>query len=147
MLNAEALTDEDKLYDTFDGNLILAGILPVRVKLQNSGAEKVELKSAKFELRGATNSVFKLLEAEKAYKQLRKYYGITIYNKRGNSESKADFSTYALDVKKSLAGNETREGLLFFAVPNEVIKEGNFRLVVRKLNRARSDSPLELQLQ
>src|SRR4249919_380696 len=36
-LNAQALLDEDLLFDTFDANLILAGVLSVRVKLTSSG--------------------------------------------------------------------------------------------------------------
>ena len=48
-VSAESLTDEDSLYNTFDSNLILAGILPVRVKLTNSGNENIVLKDAKFE--------------------------------------------------------------------------------------------------
>src|SRR5216683_2333684 len=43
-VQAKALTDEDFLYDTFDANLLLAGILPVRIMLTSSGAENVDLK-------------------------------------------------------------------------------------------------------
>jgi hypothetical protein len=145
-LSGELIKDEDYLYDTFDGNLILAGILPVRVKLQNESAEKVDVKDAKFTLLDATNHTFKIMDGEKAYKQLRKYYGIKIYNKSGNNEAKEDFSGYELERKKPLSSNESREGLLFFQVPNEMIKKGDFRLVAKKLNRAHTDSSLELQL-
>ena len=144
--SGELMKDEDYLYDTFDGNLILAGILPVRVKLQNASTEKVEVKDAKFTLLDATNHAFKIMDGEKAYKQLRKYYAIKIYNKSGNNEAKKDFSSYELDRKKPLNSNEIREGLLFFQVPNYVINTSKFRLLAKKLNRARSDSSLELQL-
>jgi len=145
-LSGEIIKDEDYLYDTFDANLILAGILPIRVKLQNAGTEKVEVKDAKFTLLDASNHAFKIMDGEKAYERLRKYYGVKFYNKSGNKEAKKDFSGYELDRKKPLNGNEIREGLLFFQVPNEVINKGNFRLLAKKLNRAHSDSSLELQL-
>jgi len=65
-LSGEIIKDEDYLYDTFDANLILAGILPIRVKLQNAGTEKVEVKDAKFTLLDASNHAFKIMDGEKA---------------------------------------------------------------------------------
>src|ERR1700686_4194776 len=42
-IQAQAITDEDSLYDTFDANLISAGILPVRVMLTNPADHAVDL--------------------------------------------------------------------------------------------------------
>lgn len=145
-VSAEAVTDEDYLFDTFDANLILAGVLPVQVKLSNAGAEKVELKDAKFELRAADNHTFKQMDAEKVYKRLRKYYGIIIYNKHGNSEAKTDFKSYALDSKGSIKAGEVRDGMLFFSVPTEIIHHGNLTLVARKLPHIKNGPPIELKL-
>src|SRR5215470_18372568 len=63
-LSSELIKDEDYLYDTFGGNLILAGILPVRVKLQNAGAEKIDVKDAIFTLLDTSNRAFKMMDAE-----------------------------------------------------------------------------------
>src|ERR1044072_6884560 len=36
-IEAEAIRDEDYLYETFNANLILAGVLPIRLELVNRG--------------------------------------------------------------------------------------------------------------
>ena len=38
-IEAEPVTDEDKLYDTFEANLLLASVLPIRLRLTNTQAE------------------------------------------------------------------------------------------------------------
>jgi hypothetical protein len=146
-IQAEAITDEDYLYDTFEANLILAGVLPVQLKLTNNGASTAELKRAKLEIK-ALNKNYKMLDSHKAYKRLMSFYGISIYNKHGHKESRADFDTHAFELKKPLAAGESREGLIYFAVPNEVIKGGSLNLLARKLSagRAKGDTSVELNL-
>lgn len=146
-IQATALTDEDYLYDTFEANLILAGVLPVHLKLTNNGDSVADLKRSKLEIK-ALNRNYKMLDSRKAYKRLMSFYGISIYNKHGHKESRADFDTHAFDLKKPLAVGESRDGLIYFAVPNEVIKGGSLNLLARKLSagRAKDDAPVELNL-
>jgi hypothetical protein len=146
-IQAAVITDEDYLYDTFEANLLLADVLPIHLKLTNTGAEAAELRQSKLEIK-AQNKNYKMLDSHKAYKRLMSYYGITIYNKHGHKESRADFDTHAFDLKKPLAAGESREGLIYFSVPNEIIKSGNLNLLARKLSagRAKDDSPVELNL-
>jgi hypothetical protein len=146
-IQAAAVTDEDYLYDTFEANLLLAGVLPVHLKLTNTGAEAAELRRAKLEIK-AQNKNYKIMDSHKAYKRLMSFYGISIYNKHGHKESRADFDTHAFDLKKPLAAGESREGLIYFAIPNEIIKSGNLNLLARKLSagRAKDDSLVELNL-
>jgi hypothetical protein len=147
-LEAEALTNEDELYDTFEANLILAGILPVRAKITNSGPDAIAIRNANFEVRVEGDRSYKLISASKAYGRLLNYYAISVYNKRGYTQSKGDFLAYAMDVKKSLAGKETREGLLFFPVPGELIKSGTLTLSTKKLQagKLKNEMPIELKL-
>jgi hypothetical protein len=146
-IQATAITDEDYLYDTFEANLILAGVLPVQLKLTNNGASAAELRRSKLEIK-AQNRNYKRLDSHKAYKRLMSFYGISIYNKHGHKESRDDFDTHAFDLKKPLAVGESREGLVYFAVPNEVIKSGSLNLLARKLSagRTKNDVPVELNL-
>src|SRR5215467_1391809 len=44
-IQANAITDEDFLYNTFDANLILAGLLPVRLMITNTGENPLNLKA------------------------------------------------------------------------------------------------------
>jgi hypothetical protein len=146
-IHAAAITDEDYLYHTFEANLILAGVLPVHMKMTNTGAENAQLKNAKLEIK-AQNQSYKMLDSHKAYKRLMSFYEISIYNKHGHRESRKDFDTHAFDMKKSLAAGESREGLIYFAVPNEVIKNGNLTLSARKLSagRVKTNEAIEFNL-
>lgn len=147
MIQAATVTDEDYLYDTFEANLLLADVLPIHLKLTNNGTETADLRQTRLEIK-AQNKSYRLLDSHKAYKRLMSYYGITIYNKQGHKESRADFDTHAFDLKKPLPAGESREGLIFFAVPNDIIKSGNLNLSARKLSagRAKNNSLIELNL-
>ncbi len=137
-VEAHAITDEDFLYDTFDANLISAGLLPVRVRLTNSGGEAVDCKNARFEIETQSRR-FKAADARKAFKRLISYYGISVYTKSGYSESLEAFASYALDVGTPLAGSQSRQGLVFFLVPAEAARQAGLTLVIGKLNSKQSD--------
>jgi hypothetical protein len=143
-VKAAKVTDEDLLYETFDANLILAGLLPVRVEVANTTGAAIEFKKAKFELRSAAGHRYKALKAKDAYKKLISYYGITTYSKDGYRESQDDFLSYALDTSAPLAAGEARAGMIFFAVPSELAASAELTLVGEKLNRSAS---IELKLQ
>jgi hypothetical protein len=145
-IEARLITDEDFLYDTFDANLISAGLLPVRVMLNNSGADAVELSRARFTVEGQSTR-FKAVDSRRAFKRLISYYGIAAYTKAGYIESLDAFSSYALDVKTPLAGNQTRQGLLFFAVTADGARQPGWTLVIDKIKANKSDpSAVSLKL-
>lgn len=144
-VEAHAITDEDFLYDTFDANLISAGVLPVRVMLTNSGGETVDCKSARFEIEARAGR-FKAVNARKIFKRLISYYGISLYSKSGYNESLEAFASYALDVGTPLAGAQARQGLLFFLVPAETARQTGLTLVIGKLNSKQSDGRANVAL-
>lgn len=134
-VQAKPITDENLLYETFDANLILAGVLPVRVMLTNSAEETLNLAKARFAIRSEkVGRAFKSVEARQAFKRVISYYEISTYNKSGFKESLADFSAYALDTERPLNGRESREGLLFFLVGGDVIRDAGLILEISKLN-------------
>jgi hypothetical protein len=137
-VEANAITDEDFLYDTFDANLIAAGVLPVRVGLTNSGAETVEVDDARFEIETQSRR-FKSANPRRAFKRLISYYGISVYSKTGYKESLEAFTSYALDVETPLAGTQSRRGLVFFLVPAEAARGAGLTLVIEKLKSSTSD--------
>jgi hypothetical protein len=116
-VRAEAIWDENWLLEVFDANLILAGVLPVRVDLENPGANPLDVRKLKLEVTDADGSRFKRLDPKKARKTIEGYYGITIRNKTGDEIYKADFQATALDLKTALAPGEHRQGFVFFAFP------------------------------
>ena len=137
-VQAQAITDEDFLYDTFDANLIAAGVFPVRVMLTNSGDENIDLRRARFEVRAGGRS-FKSANAKKGFKQLISYYGISAYSKAGYRESLEAFSAYALDVATPLAGRQTRQGLVFVLMPQDAARAPGLTLVISKLSEKQSN--------
>lgn len=143
-IQAEALRDEDYLNDTFDANLILAGILPVRLKATNQSREPVDLSKARFEVKTPGGRAYKSAEAKKAFKRLISYYGISTYSKAGYKESQETFGDYALDLSKPLGGGESREGLVFFIIPNAEAQSSGLRMIASRLDRKGAAVELEL---
>ncbi len=145
-LQAAALLDEDYLLETFDANLILAGILPVNVTITNRAATPVDLHKARFELRTAEGRTYKAADIKSAFKRLIKYYEISTYSKPAYKESREDFAAYALDTGRPLAMGESRRGMLFFIVPDGVVRASGLKLIGARLDAAQSTSAVELQL-
>jgi hypothetical protein len=148
IIQAEAVTDEDFLYETFDANLILAGILPVRVNIKNEGQQPVELKKAKFEVRPASGRAFNVMDARRAFRQLISYYGISTYSDKGYDESLAAFSSHAIDMKTALAPGQSREGMIFFRMLTDDVRGVGLTLIVSRLapKRAKNEQAIELIL-
>ena len=146
-VHAEAVTDEDFLYETFDANLLLAGVLPVRVMIANGAQEPVDLKKARFEIRAAGRA-YKAISAKSAFGKMISYYGITTYSKNGYKESRADFESHALDLGSPLAAGESRQGMLFFQVPAEAAQAAGLTLIASRLDakKRKADSSIELKL-
>jgi hypothetical protein len=146
-IQAQAITDEDSLYDTFDANLISAGVLPVRVMLTNPADHAVDLQKARFEML-APGHRFQQAGARQAFKRLISYYEISLYNKSGYKESLDAFSAYQLDVKMPLAAGQSRQGLVFFLTTSESARGMGLTLVVSGLssNASRERGAVELRL-
>jgi len=131
-LRAGAIRDEDYLYRTFDANLILAGVLAVKVSITNGGAESVDLKSLRFSLNRAGQSK-RPIEPRRAFKSLVKYYKIKAYNPKGYKVALADFVSYGLDARVPLPPGESRWGLIFFEIAAEQPEKTGVVLSVKGL--------------
>jgi hypothetical protein len=112
--------DEDWLLETLDANAVLAGVLPVRVHVENTSAEPVSARKAKFELAGPGGARFKHLSPKRAMKAIEGYYEVTMSSKSGRERYREDFLANALDLDAPLAPGESRQGFLFFAIPKGV---------------------------
>lgn len=147
-IEAAALTDEDYLYQTFEANLLLAGVLPVKVTMTNQTAEPIDVKKARFEISAPGSRVYKSVTGEKAFKRVFSYYDFTLYNKEGYKESKKDFSAYAFDLTTPLGVGQSRSGLIFFITPPEMTRAQQLTLAARRLisKEKKSDPGLILKL-
>ena len=142
-MQAAAVGDEDYLLATFDANLILAGVLPVNLTVTNQTAAPLDLRKARFEVRSTDGHVYKVADSKRAFARLIKYYGISTYNKSGYKKSREDFAAYAFDTAKPLPMGESRQGMLFFVVPDGVIRAAGLKLIGARLGAAES---VELRL-
>lgn len=111
---AALILNEDRLFEVFDANLILAGVLPVEVKVMNHGGSALKMRELRFELRDAGGRELARLEGRDAFKRLISYYGISIYRKSGYRQSLEEFKAYELDRNSPLEPTQARDGLVFF---------------------------------
>jgi hypothetical protein len=133
-ISVQAITDEDLLYDTFDANLISAGLLPVRVSMTNSGVEPVDISETRFEVQAGSQR-YSAVDARKAFKRLVSYYDVSAYTKAGYKDSQDSFIAYALDIKTPLNGNQSRQGLVFVMMPENIARQTGLKMVVSKLGK------------
>ena len=147
-VRASVVQDEDWLNDTFDANLILAGIVPVRVELKNTEQVPLELKKARFELKTASGRSFESVGGDRAFKRALSYYELSAWSKALYKESKVDFASYDFDVKTPLAAGEFRQGLMYFLLPSENARETGFTLVLTRLKNSdqKGSGRVELKL-
>ena len=127
-VRAEPIWDEDWLLETFDANMILAGVLPVRIDLENATAEPVETKRLKVVATGS----FRHLDSKKARDRVEKYYGITIRSTTGDKIYKADWAANSLDLKTPLGPGEHRQGFVFLEIPRGVSGPVPVRLTLER---------------
>jgi len=130
-IQAGAITDEDFLYSAFDANLILAGILPVRLMITNTGEQPLNLKKTEWEIKDGNGMRCRLIEPRRAFGRLISYYEIRTYNRRGFNRSRDDFVSYALDRNSVVEPGRSRDGFLFFEVPPGVANQTGLTLEVR----------------
>jgi len=144
-IGAQAITDEDLLYDTFDANLIAAGLFPVRVMFTNTGTEPVDVSETRFEV-AAGSQRYKAVDARKAFKRLMSYYEVTAYNKSGYKDSLEAFTAYAFDLKTPLDGNQSRQGLVFVKMPEDVARQSGLKMIISRLAKDQYKQGIELRL-
>jgi hypothetical protein len=138
-LGAGVVRDEDYLYDRFDANLILAGVLPVKFSIKNGSLSPIDLRSIRFWLE-ASGQRHHPIEPRSAFKRLMKYYTIRAYSPEGYKSSVADFVCYGFDSRSPLPPGEARWGLIFFG--SRLGQPPDSRLVLR----IKGISPTELAL-
>jgi len=144
-VEAQAVTDENYLYDNFDANLILAGVMPVRVRLTNVSTDSVAAKDARFELE-AQGQHYKAVEPKKALKRLMSYYEISAYSKAGYRKSLEAIASHALDLETPIDAGQSRQGLVFFLLPVAASQTALTLLVDNLDEKQHSRPPTALKL-
>src|SRR5467141_527795 len=115
---APMLTDEES-QNLFEANLPLSGVLSLRVELSyETGGVPLDLKRARFHLRGSDGREWKMISPKQAVSQILKANEIYMYNPNSRKQFEKEFAAYAIDLKKPLSAAEPRrQGFLFFETP------------------------------
>lgn len=108
------LLPEDLVVEIFDGNLFLAGTIPIQITLTNKSQLNIAFMEKDFSLLSSQGETFTNLKAEDAFESLFDYYKIRAYNPYSYEKVKEDFLTHRLKLKDPFLPNESRSGLLFF---------------------------------
>lgn len=112
------LTDEET-QELFESNLLLAGLLPVRVEISNQSSGSVDLKKARFRLRDAEGREWKARSAKDAVSRILDANDVFLYNPNSRKKFAEDFRAHSLNMETPLATGERRRGLIFFQTPKK----------------------------
>jgi hypothetical protein len=105
---------EDQIIEIFDGNLLLAGTIPIDVTLSNKSKTAILFTEKDFSLTDPQGQKFSNLKAKDAFESLFDYYKIKAYNPASYEKIKANFLTHSINLKDPILPDENRKGLLFF---------------------------------
>lgn len=116
---APMLGDEES-QELFEANLPLAGVLPLRIELENGSGVPIELKRARFRLRDGEGKEWRLLSPKQAISRILKANDVYVYNPSSRKQFEQEFAAYAIDLKAPLSpADRRRHGFLFFQTPNK----------------------------
>lgn len=116
---APLLTDEET-QELFESNLLLAGLLPVRVEILHNGGDTVDLSKVRFHLRDNSGTPWQTLSSKKAIARILKANGVFVYNPHSRKQFEKEVRAYELDLKTPFAHDERRrQGLVFFLSPHK----------------------------
>ena len=116
-VRAVPLLNDEEIQELFEANLLLAGILPVRMDMNNTSGALVDFKKARFSVRDGDGRVWKSLSAKKAVTRILKYYAVYFYNPNSRAKFEEDFGAHAFNLETPLSEGQQLSGLLFFQAP------------------------------
>lgn len=118
-IRARALRDENESNDKFDANHLLAGIMLVEVRLENTSGAPLILDGLKFRLRDAKGAEWPSMTPDQSIKRLIKYYGVRAYAVDGFNTFREKYRGYGFPSKGSMAPGASTQGYLFFRMPKD----------------------------
>jgi hypothetical protein len=142
-LRAAPLLTDEETQELFEANLLLAGLLPVRVELSNESGATLEFKRVRFHLREGPGAEWKYRTPKQAVSRILEANDIFLYNPNSRAAFETSFGAHALDLQTPLAPNQSRRGLIFFQTPKKEAVESPRSLV---LTIEGLPQPLELRL-
>lgn len=135
LLRAVPLLTDEESQRLFEANLLLGGLLPVRVEIRNESGAELDIKRARFLLRDREGREWKMRSAKQAVSRILEANDVTFYNPSSRREFEQRVSAHAFDLARPLAPSESRQGLIFFQTPRKeaVTSPSGLVLIVEKL--------------
>lgn len=130
-LRAVPLFEDEESQDLFETNLPLAGVLPIRVEIENKTGAVIDLKKARFSLIDASGKEWKNLSVKETVKRVLKANGVYVYTPASKQSFTDGLNSHTLSVDSILNQGEKRAGILFFQSPNKVQVERQQGLILR----------------
>lgn len=118
-VRAVPLTADEESQDLFEANLPLAGLLPVRLEVNNESGAPLSFKKARFRLRDGDGREWKLRSPKQAVSRILTDNAIYLYNPNSRKKFEAAVSEHAFDFQTPLETGGVRRGLLFFQTPKK----------------------------
>jgi hypothetical protein len=129
-VRAVPLVSDEESQELFEANLPLAGLLPVRVEIDNEGGEPLMFKRVRFHLRDQTGKEWKYRTAKQSVSRILDANGVYLYNPNARATFATDFRAHAFELETPLAPGQARRGLIFFQTPKKEPVEGARGLVL-----------------
>ena len=123
-VRAVPLLRDEEGQELFEANLLLAGLLPVRVEIGNESTAPLSFKRVRFRLRDQAGKEWKYRTHKQAVSSLLDANEIYLYNPNSRAAFERALGAHALDTATPLAVNQSRRGLIFFRTPKKEAVEG-----------------------
>lgn len=140
-VSAATIREDDEAFARFGGNLPLAGIVAVDVRVANPTNRSLDPGRLKFELRDAAGKKLKRLDAKQALKRLMKFNRIENYFIESYRRTREAFASRVFPHAVMLVPGAEARGVVFFDAKRDVTKLGPLTLRITG-----GASPVVLQL-
>jgi hypothetical protein len=118
-IRAAPLLADEESQELFEANLPLAGLLPVRVEMANTGAAPLSFERVRFRLRDAEGREWKFRTPKQTVARILESDQVYLYNPNSRRAFEESIAQHSFDLKTPLEPAGRRRGLLFFQTPKK----------------------------
>lgn len=116
-ISALPIREEDESFRRFDSNLLLAGVMPVQIRIDNQRGDPFSTKSLKFRLFDAQGREWQRMPPKKASAEQMKFYEIRNYSVQGYKNYQEKFMKLCFPADTILPAPSSTQGIIFFRMP------------------------------
>ncbi|MBI4750632.1 MAG: hypothetical protein HY774_19275 [Acidobacteria bacterium] len=116
-ISALPIREEDESFRRFDSNLLLAGVMPVQIRIDNQSGAPFSTKSLKFRLFDAQGKEWQRMPPKKASAEQMKFYEIRNYSVQGYKKYQEKFMRLCFPADTVLPAPSSTQGIIFFRMP------------------------------